>query len=198
MLVATDFSFSIASLGIATIAALFSIYTFSTSHRKRRKKLINAVYYHVKETKEWLGHSSRKEKHEAIRKKIEEGKGYMPYPVFSSADDLSYEHIIEAMEWLSSKKTGGGESEEELLSRYFHQYMHFRAYLSSFEKYLLMDWPTDRKLAIWQGFANAQEKTLNYANKLMPILGNKKNSRIHRVCSTVIHKARRPYERPEL
>ena len=160
--------------------------------------MINAVYYHAEQTEGWLRHPDRKEEHEAIRKKIEKDKSYMPYPVFSPADDFSYDHIIEAMEWLKSKKTGGGESEEELLAKYFHEYTSLCAYFESFEKDLLMDWPIDRKLAIWDGFVAAQEETLGCVKKLVPILGNKKNSLIRRVCSAVVHKIRRLYERPEL
>ncbi len=177
-------------LAISSIALLFSIYTFSISHRRRRKKLLNAVYHHVKVYQEW--HKNFVGKHDVFRNKIKEDKSYMPYPVLSSVNDLSYEHIIEAMEWLKSEKIDGGKSEEELLSRYFHSHAFLCAHVESFEKDLVMTWPTERKLAIWEGFGDVQEKTSDYAEKLMPILegaiDEQKKGRIGRFCSEIIKK----------
>ena len=151
---------------IAILVFLFSIYTFSISHRRKRKKLLNAVYHHVKEFQKRFDEEQR----DKIKEKIKKDKNFMPYPVLSSVDDLSYEDIIEAMEWLKSEKKGIDKSEEELLSRYFHSHAHLFAHAESFEKDLIMTWPTDRKLAIWEAFADVQKETFGYAKELKPIL----------------------------
>ena len=174
---------------IATFVFLFSIYTFSISHRRRRKKLLNAVYHHVKEFQKGPEYFDE-EQRDKIKEKIKKDKNFMPYTVLSSANNLSYEHIIEAMEWLKSEKTGDDESEEGLLSKYFHSHAFFCAHAESFEKNLVLTWPTDRKLAIWDGFADAQKETSDYAGKLEPVLekaiNEQKKGPIGRFLSNII------------
>ena len=95
----------------AFLALTFSFYNWTQSRRRTRRKLVNTIYYHTKCAIEAL--KKLQDNNQSIQEKIKNVNSYTPYVPLSSADDLTYEHIIEVMEWLD-------EDEEESVSSYFH------------------------------------------------------------------------------
>lgn len=152
------------SLGI--IVALFlSIYNFYDtlrSHRKKRQKLVNTIYYHVIQAIDNL--QNQEKGNQTIREKIDQmNSTYTPFVARSPADDLTYEHIIEVMEWLN--KDG-----EQAVSSYFHAQMALHALGQSFDLDFVRDWPQERKLRLWDAYVMFQAETLKYATKTKEIL----------------------------
>ena len=155
---------TITSLGI--IVALFlSIYNFYDtirSHRKKRQKLVNTVYYHVIQAIDSL--QDQEKNNQIIREKIDQLKSpYTPFVAQSPADDLTYDHVIEVMEWLE-------EDGEEAVSSYFHAQMGLHALGQCFDLDFVQKWPQDRKLQLWDAYEKFQADTLKYAINTKKIL----------------------------
>lgn len=98
-----------------------------------------------------------------IQEKIINDDSYTPYEISSSADDLTYEHIIDVMEWLD-------EDGERAVSSYFHTQMVLNALGQSFDKEYVRGWKPDRKLELWKVYEKYQEETLKHAKETMKVL----------------------------
>lgn len=153
---------------IAGLAFALSCYNFVRSSRTRRRKLINAVYYHADLAVGRL--EGQAESNDTIRQKIEENESYTPYGPRSSADDLTYDQIIEVMEWLDSE-------EERIVASYFHSQLGLHALAESFTLDFVRSWPQKRKLQLWDLCEEYQQRTLRYARNVRSILDDKRRSR---------------------
>lgn len=151
------------SLGIfvALLLSVYNLYSSMQSHRRKRQKLVNTVYYHVRHAIDTLQEQQKGNK--SIREKISNDSSYTPYVASSPADDLTYDHIIEVMEWLDEKG-------EEAVSFYFHAQMGLHALGKSFDLEFVRGWSPDRKLRLWEFFEEYQKNTLKYAGKAKNIL----------------------------
>ncbi len=107
------------------------------------------------------------EKNETIRQKINADESYTPYVARSSSDDLTYEQIIEVMEWLD-------EEEEKSVASYFHSQSSLHAIAESLELEFVRSWPSDRKLQLWKTYEKYEENTLTYARETREVLKNKR------------------------
>ena len=151
------------SLGIlmALLLSLYNLYSLIQSSRRKRQKLVNTVYYHVRHAIDNLQEQQKGNK--SIRENIRNDSSYTPYMPSTPTDDLTYDHIIEVMEWLDEKG-------EEAVSFYFHAQVGLHALGKSFELEFVRGWPPDRKLRLWGIFEKYQEDTLKYAEKAKNIL----------------------------
>lgn len=145
----------------AFLALTFSFYNWTQSRRRTRRKLVNTIYYHTKCAIEDL--QKRQKNNHVIQAKITNDNSYTPYLASSSADDLTYEHIIDVMEWLD-------EDGERAVSSYFHTQMVLSALGQSFDKEYVRGWTPDRKLELWKVYEKYQEETLKHAKETMKIL----------------------------
>ena len=142
-----------------------NLYNSITSNRRRRRKLVNAIYHHAA-----LAESTLKEQQkrlEEIEDKIGNEESYTPYVPRSPADDLTYDQIIEVMEWLD-------KSGEEAVSSYFHHQMGLHAIAQSFDLDFVRNWPSDRRLSMWKGYKYYLEKTIKYSSRTRSILESKR------------------------
>lgn len=153
---------------VAGLAFALSCYNFVRSSRTKRRKLINAVYYHADLAVSRL--EGQAESNDIIRQKIKDDRSYTPYGPSSSADDLTYDQIIEMMEWLNSE-------EERIMVSYFHSQLGLHALAESFSLDFVRDWPQGRKLQLWGLCEEYQRKTLGHAREAKRILGTKRHSR---------------------
>ena len=91
--------------------------------------------------------------------------------MFSSpADDVTYDQIIEIMEWLD-------ESEEEAVSSYFHNQVSLHAIAQSFDLEFVRNWHSDRKLRMWEGYEDYLVRTITYASETKRVLKPKRTLR---------------------
>ena len=155
------------AIGVSVGAGAFclNLYNSITSSRRRRRKLVNAVYYHAVQAestlKELLEHDGE------IRHKIKNEESYTPHVPRSPADDLTYGQIMEVMEWLD-------ECGEKAVSYYFHYQMGLHAIAQSFDLEFVRNWPPNRKLGMWNGYRYYLEKTILYADKSKCALKSKR------------------------
>ncbi len=159
------------SITIAAIGVLIAVGTFLwrvwlsvLSERRRRQKLVNAVYHHVDRAVTSL--KEQEEKNETIRQNIKDDETYTPYVVHSSSDDLTYEQIIEVMEWLE-------EGEEREVVTYFYDQSSLHAIAESLGLEFVRRWPSDRKLRLWGMYEEYGRRTCKSAQKVKETLGHK-------------------------
>jgi len=152
-------------LGTLVIALVSLLLVFRTSHEKR-ETLVNAFYHHITRTilslQSLLGEKNAGMWKE-LRKRIENEDSYMPYLIQSSADNLTYDQVIEVLAVLE----GIGEKEEEKLLSYFHNDQLMHAIADGFN--FAIDFPVERKLKALELFKRACTDTLADAEYLKPI-----------------------------
>ena len=136
--------------------------------RRRRRKLVNAVYYHVDLAIRSL--QEQEKDNEAIREKFENDESYTPYLVRSPNDDLTYDHVIEVMEWLDPEG-------EEAVSSYFHSQQALHALAESFKLEFVRNWPPERKLRAWDAYERFRRDTIEHARRTEEALEER---RLHR------------------
>ena len=124
------------------------------SNRRRRQKLVNAIFYHAELAVDLL--EKQRSNNAAIEEKIRNDASYTPYVPVSTIDDLTYNQIIEVMEWLDWEG-------EKIVSSYFHSQMTLHASMQSFRSEYVRSWPSHRKLELWKFCEEAQKETLHYA-----------------------------------
>ncbi|MGR3984354.1 MAG: hypothetical protein OD817_03720, partial [Gammaproteobacteria bacterium] len=155
----------ITPIGMFCIALVSLFLVLRTSHKKR-ETLVNTFYHHITRAifslEALLG-----EKHAGMwkgwRKGIENDASYMPGVIQSSADNLTYDQVIEVLAVLK----GVGERDEEKLLSYFHndQFMHAIADAFNFAR----DFSAERKLKLLDSFKQTCGDTLADAKYLKPI-----------------------------
>ncbi|MGR3914172.1 MAG: hypothetical protein OD918_06550 [Gammaproteobacteria bacterium] len=155
----------ISPVGMFIIALVSLILVLRTSHGKR-ETLVNTFYHHVTRAilslELFLGEQNA-DMWDEFRKGIESDTSYTPYLIQSSADNLTYDQMIEVLAVLK----GVDEKYEEKLLSYFHndQFMHAVADSFNFAK----DFSMKRKLKLLDSFKHACEWTLSDAKYLEPI-----------------------------
>ncbi|MDD9810676.1 MAG: hypothetical protein OXU71_03025 [Gammaproteobacteria bacterium] len=138
---------------LISIAALFvSAYTFRWTRAARRKKLVSAVYWHVKFTQENL--EAHKKAINGLSDKIRADERYTPYAVISREDNLAYTDIIEFMQWLD------GEKQEETILRYFHAQAAMHATAASFGTETVRNLLTEQKVGLADSLVQLCDETL--------------------------------------
>ena len=148
-------SVQLAPLIVAVMALCFSVYNFAQSRHRRRRKLLNAIYHHATRAMESL--SEQQKANRAIRKTIESDESYTPYVVaVSPANELVYDQVIEAMEWLNP-------ADEKTMLRYFHSQSNLHALGQSFNSDFVRSWNRERKLAMWSILEKELDGTLQHA-----------------------------------
>ena len=166
---------------LVSVAALcLSAYVFLESRGRRRRKLVNAIYHHATRAIEDL--ETLKDRNDSIREKIEQDESYTPHVVRSTADDLTYDQVIEVMELLD-------EREEAVVLSYFHQEAELHAYAASFDLEFVRRWPSDRKLALWKAYEKSGKDTLESATNTARILED------HQFPGRAFRRVRQAFER---
>lgn len=148
-------------LFVSFAALCLSAYIFLESRGRRRRKLVNAVYHHASKAVRDL--ETLKDRNDSIREKIEQDESYTPHVVRSTADDLTYDQVIEVMELLN-------EREEEIVLSYFHHEAELHAFAASFDLEFVRRWPSDRKFALWKAYEESTKDTLESATNTARIL----------------------------
>lgn len=148
---------------LISIAALFvSVYTFRWTRSARRKKLISAVYWHVKFTQENL--AQHKEAVNRLADKMRADERYTPFAVISREDNLAYTDIIELMRWLKEKK------QEKIILRYFHAQAAMHATAASFGTEAVRDLLPEQKVGLADSLVQLCDETLECAANAEEIL----------------------------
>lgn len=146
---------------VSLMAVILSFRTLQRSERRRRSKLVNAVYHHADMAVE--NFEEQQGRNHAIRQKIKGDGSYTPYVAYSSADDLTYDQVIELMECLKVK-------EEKDVLFYFYYQMDYHALGQSFNSEYVRGWPQGRKLQLWEHWERTGQHALGYAKKTRRIL----------------------------
>ncbi|CAJ2376407.1 MAG: hypothetical protein IBGAMO2_330016 [Arenicellales bacterium IbO2] len=139
---------------ISILALCLSIYSVWQPHRTKRKKLVNAAYYHVKLAVERL--QDMDQQIETAREKIRADKSYKMHIARSNTDDLTYDHVIELMEWLNP-------DQEKIISDYFHAQSAMHGVAESFDLAAAGAFSTDQQLRLLDIFAAVCGQTREYA-----------------------------------
>ncbi len=139
-------------------ALILSLYNWTQSRRWKRRKLVNTIYYHTKYAIEAL--RDQQKKNHLIQEKIKNNNSYTPYVPRSSADDLTYEHIIDVMEWLD-------EDGEKSVSSYFYTQMGLHALAQTFDTEFVRGWPQKRNCNCGDFTKNISETHSNMHNAHM-------------------------------
>ena len=150
---------------VSFLAFGFSIYTYSQVRRSKRRKLINTIYHHADRTIEVS--SAHQENSTNTRRLIENDPTYTPYTVItSSTDDLTYDQVIDALEWLKTE-------EEKAVISYFHSQSQLLALGQSFNYEIVRNLEQDRKLKLFGMFEQCNTETLDYARQVKKLLGKR-------------------------
>ncbi len=161
-------SVQLAPLIVAVMALCFSVYNFAQSRHRRRRKLLNAIYHHATRAMESL--SEQQKANRGIRKTIESDESYTPYVVaVSPANELVYDQVIEAMEWLNP-------ADEKTMLRYFHSQSNLHALGQSFNSDFVRSWNRERKLAMWSILEKELDGTLQHARAVKSLLHAKRSA----------------------
>jgi len=154
------------SVLISILALCVSVFTFLWARDARRRKLVDATYWHIKFTQENM---------EKWRKIIDDlpdmmraDPEYTPFIVVPREDNLAYTDIIELIRWLKAEK------QEETVLRYFHAQANLHATAESFGKEVVRKLPLEQKIRIVNGLARFCDETLEYAKVAEEFLGKKR------------------------
>jgi len=158
-----------------SIAAIFSTgaicgsaLAFWWKHETKRKKLIEAVYHHIKSTQKNL-----KELETAIAdspNRMRADEKYTPYVVISREDNLAYPDLIELMMSLNS-------AEEKIILDYFHAQAALHAIAASFATEVFRGLPMEQKIRSINGLEEFRKETLKFAAAAEEFLKKKRKSK---------------------
>lgn len=150
---------------VAFLAAIAAVATFLwrvwqswQAEKRRRQALINAVYHHVDKAIEILNDPSRSVANSAARAEIQNNPEYTPHILHSADDDLTYEHIIGVMEWLDY-------AGEKAVANYFYDQSALHSIAESFGSEYVRNWPTARKLKLFDLYVTRGQDTLTSAKE---------------------------------
>ena len=146
---------------VALTALGLSMYNLLRSARRRRQKLVNAIFYHAELAAKTL--EEQRNNNAAVEEEIKNDASYTPYTPVSTADDLTYDQVIEVMEWLDLE-------DEEIVSSYFHSQMTLHASMQSFHSEYVRSWHWHRKLKLWKFIEKSQEEALKNAIRTRDLL----------------------------
>ena len=158
----------LAPLLVAVVALCLSLYNFAQSRRRKRRKLFS-VYYHAVMAIESI--EAQQKNNQRIRKTIAEDDAYTPLIAsVSSANELTYQQVLDVMEWLN-------QEEEEATLSYFHHQSDLHALGQSFNSDFVRNWSQERKLEMWAHLEEKMEETLRHACAVKALLRAKTNFR---------------------
>ena len=146
---------------VAILALVLSFVNFFEPRRKRRRRLVHAIYHHANKATDAIREAQ--EYNESVRNAIRLQKSYLPYIPRSNADDLAYDQIIEVMELLN-------QTEGDAILEYFHAEMKLHAIAASFDSEVIGPWRPERKLCAWKRYEESQAVTHDLAQKTKEIL----------------------------
>lgn len=163
---ATTILASVAAV-VASIAAFLAFIasrrTFASDKQSQRRKVFDAVYYHIERVEEFL--REQPATNQKVRKQIKKDPDYTPYCVGSIADDLTYDLIIELLENLDL-----ADSDMRIVLLYFHSHNTYQSIMASFNSDYVRSWSAERKLGMWDGGMQYQTGTLRLAGEAKDIL----------------------------
>lgn len=67
--------------------------------------------------------------------------------------------------------------EERVMASYFHSQSELHALAESLKLEFVRNWPSDRKLRLWEIYEKCEEDTLTYAQKAKEVLEKRKQGR---------------------
>lgn len=144
------------------------MFTFSWTRDARRRKLVSAVYFHIKFTRENLAEWT-----EPIRdlpNKMRDEPSYMPYFVVPKEDNLTYTDVIELTRWFRSQK------DKETILRYFHAQASLHATAASFGTETVRNLPMEQKIRLAGLLARFCDETLKDAELAGGLLEKKRKN----------------------
>ena len=157
------------SVLISILALCVSVFTFLWARDARRRKLVNAMYFHIKFTQENLG------KWEApirdLPDKMRAEPSYTPYFVVPKEDNLAYTDVIELTRWFNTQE------DREIILRYFHAQANLHAVAVSFSTEVLRNLPVEQKIRLADLLAQFCDETLRYAKVAKKLLDEKRVSK---------------------
>jgi len=140
---------------ISILALCVSVFTFHWARDARRRKLVGAVYFHIKFTQENL------EKWTApirdLPEKMQADPAYTPYFVVPREDNLAYTDVIELTRWFKAQE------DKEIILRYFHAQANLHAVAMSFGVEIVRNLPVEKRIGMASGLAEFCDETLKYA-----------------------------------
>lgn len=155
---------------VSFLAFGFSIYTYSQVRRSKRRKLINTIYHHADRTIQLA--KAYKKAYRNARESLEKNPTYTPFALMtSSTDDLTYDQVIDALEWLSEEK------EENAVLSYFHGQAVLLALGQSFNSEFVRSWDKDRKLNLLGILDKHTNETIRCAHEAKEFLDTKRSYR---------------------
>jgi len=153
---------------ISILALFVSAFTFSWTRDARRRKLVSAVYFHIKFTQENL--ENWKKPIRGLPDKMRDEPSYMPYFVVPKEDNLSYTDVIELTRWFRAQK------DKETILRYFHAQANLHAAATSFGTEIVRNLPIEQKIRLADLLAQFCDETLEYAEAAKKLLGTKRKN----------------------
>ena len=154
------------SVLISILALCVSVFTFLWARDARRRKLVNAMYFHIKFTQENLG------KWEAPIRDLPDmmraEPSYTPYFVVPKEDNLAYTDVIELTRWFNAQE------DREIILRYFHAQANLHAVAVSFGVEIVRNLPAEKRIQMVVGLAEFCDETLKYAKAAEKLLERKR------------------------
>lgn len=151
---------------ISILALCVSVFTFHWARDARRRKLVGAVYFHIKFTQENL--KEMKPVIDGLASKMQADSEYTPYFVVPGEDNLAYTDVIELTRWFKR------QADQETILRYFHAQANMHAMAASFGVDAVRNFPVERKIQMLTGLSNFCDETVKYAEAAERLLEKKK------------------------
>lgn len=132
------------------------------SRINRRRRLARAVYHHAAFAERLFDEFLKG--YDSLERRITaEGSTFTPFTVPSPTNDLTYEQIIEVMDWLE------GEGQEKVLG-YYHYQMIFHATALSFNSEYARELSQDRKRRLLEMCKTSAQDAMRDAKCTMEVL----------------------------
>lgn len=154
---------AIAASVAAWMAVIINRRVLASESRTKRRKLFDAIYHPIRVTGEFL--LEQPANNDKIRRRISENPDYTPYPAGSSADDLTYNLVIELLEVLNL-----ADEDAQIVLSYFHSQAIYHEIMAGFDSDYVRGWTTERKLEMWDAGMEYQTKTLESARRAQEVL----------------------------
>jgi len=173
---------AVAASAAAWMALIANRRMLASESRTKRRKLFDAIYYHILVTGDFL--LEQPANNDKIRRRISERPDYTPYPAGSSADDLTYDLVIELLEVLDLT-----DGDARIVLAYFHFQSIYHEIMARFDSDYVRSWTTERKLEMWDASVEYQAKTLAAARQAREVL-ERRSPKLRRMWGARPHAAR--------
>jgi len=152
----------------STLAICASALVYLLERKGKRKKLIEAVYHHIKSTQSNLNSLETAIADSPNRMRADEK--YTPYVVVSREDNLAYSDLIELMLSLNS-------AEEQVILDYFHAQAALHAIAASFATEVFRGLPLEQKIRSMDSLNEFRKETLKFAAAAEAFLEKKRSDK---------------------